>query len=440
MEFLQRSIDRTELELLKLKQSIEKPSSIEFPSIEPITEALTDEGTGLAAIHGQATAAATNSKDMIDAIGTKFDDANADTVFGRIAGVQATVTDTTSGLPKILEHAGNAANKSEDACTALTTIGEAIGSEGDTAATAENTGSLHAKVRRLQGTVAGLQQLIGTPVVYPCHIPPTLFGAILETRTTFLNTSRLYAARILEAVEPAGELPPEPGTAQYEPTPEPYLCPTCQRIAAQLVRDTVSALGLPQPYADWLANNVHNTSCVAGLAEACPYGSAHIESGESDPGTPSYASTGLYVDVSDCPPDEAMTAVAITQEGSSIGPMIVYTQDRALAATPLEGSCLDWILQVADLAMTRTNARIEIAIIATDADYFHTTSSGAAGNHHWFAYTPNAPYPQYNYGAESTFKLASGVIETLQAAKAKTRYGYYNKPTAYVSYTRPPLV
>jgi inosine/xanthosine triphosphate pyrophosphatase family protein len=125
MEFLQRSINEMQRELQELRQSIVIPPSITKAEVvtllTPIEEALTDEESGLAAIHGQATAAAINSGEALTAIGTSSDDGVKDTLFGRANGTYSAVTDTTSGLPKILEHAGNAATSAGEVQSAIGT-------------------------------------------------------------------------------------------------------------------------------------------------------------------------------------------------------------------------------------------------------------------------------------------------------------------------------
>ncbi|MDR1333065.1 MAG: hypothetical protein LBJ69_01525 [Holosporales bacterium] len=173
LEDLQAKADEIQSELQALRQSFDGQSPIEIPSsittedieplLEPITEALTDEERGLPKILEHAGNAARDSGEALTAIGTMSDPSGQNTVFGRIAGVQATVDDGATGLAKIHARANAAATDAELAreelvhdTHGLAKIKGAIGSEGDAAATLDNTGSLHAKVRRLQ-------DVIGTP-------------------------------------------------------------------------------------------------------------------------------------------------------------------------------------------------------------------------------------------------------------------------------------
>ncbi|MDR1333108.1 MAG: hypothetical protein LBJ69_01760 [Holosporales bacterium] len=511
MEFLQQSINEMQQELLKLKQSIDGQPSIEIPSsittedikplLEPITGVLNDEGSGLAAIHSQATAAASNTEGVQNAIGTKSDPGGQDTLFGKAIGTYAAVTSGATGLVEIHARADAAADSARDAYETLTTgnnslakikeatgsIGDApvadsstgslhakarrlmdltgkegdqssavtlfgrtrriaddtakisdgaygllkikgaVGSEDDTAATAEDVGSLHAKVRRLQATVAELQQLIGTPEICLCREPPaTVFGSIRKAEATLLSALQQATAKI---VDPNGEGGGDSGSIAGE-VPEPYLCPVCQQKAVQAVNDAAKDTGFMQDLVDWLAENLHQVCDASGLAEACPYGSAHIDSWYSQP-ISEQNDYYVYIETNGPPEATMTTALFFNRFGDRI--RAAYKQTPGQITPETLSDITSTFKQAATLALAYTTARVEITIAAIEyTGYLDILHIPAEGTWLWRS--------DYDYGPgdnESAATHAACIRRTTEEALNKGCPK--NVPTSYISYTRPPL-
>jgi hypothetical protein len=303
----------------------------------------------------------------------------------------------------------------------------AVGSESDTAATADNIGSLHAKVRKLQETVTKLQQLIGSPEICLCQEPPaTLFGAIRKNEVTLIQTMRPTTTRTLDAIEFLTAQMVPGWESEGSEAAEKSLCPVCQQRTAHLVENMTSVVKLPQRCIDWFTEYASRACDASCLTEACPLGAAHLDYWASTPGYDQYSAYFLQVRALYGEPEKDIHILARVWVGEDTENRVLVKVTAAQSSVDPSSNALGLSLLATSAILGFMQASTEFTIVATKL----TPQTYPSGD---------GPLAEGYWGLGTDRHSMDAQYEMTIASEAKLKTLINGEETAYVSYTRPPI-